>query len=131
MNSMEVTVKYITGQKFLVSAKAHEIIVDQPKEKGGADEGMNPLELFLSALAACVSGYAKSYLKNVGLDAKKLKVRVSGELTEEVPRRFKDIKVEIEAGDLGSRKEAFLNFVKNCPVHNTLAGRPELEFIVK
>lgn len=128
---MEVLVKYIAGQEFLVTAKGHQIIVDQPKEKGGADKGMNPLELFLSALAACVGVYARNYLNNAGLDAEKLKVRVSGGLAEDSPRRFKDIKIEIEAGDLGGRKEAFLNFIRNCPVHNTLQGRPEIGFIVK
>ena len=126
---MEVTVKYVGNQKFIAQSGNHQIIIDQPKEKGGGDEGMSPLEVFLVSLAACTGVYAKSYCKNAQLDPGNLKIRINSELCPDTPKRFKDIKVSNVLGrDPGDRQNAFLNFVKNCPVHNTLSGQPKVEF---
>jgi len=126
---MEINVKYIDNQKFVARSGNHQLTIDQPKDKGGNDEGMNPLEVFLVSLGACAGVYSKGYCKNAQIDTKDLKITVSSELTSESPRRFKDIKVQIDLGqDLGNRKEALLNFVRNCPVHNSLAGKPNIEF---
>ena len=126
---MEVTVKYIDNQKFIAQAGSHQLVIDQAKEKGGNDEGMNPLETFLVSLAACAGVYAKSYCQSAGIDTKDLTISVTSELSLDPPKRFKDIQVKISLGqDIGDREKALLNFVKNCPVHNTLAGKPEVNF---
>ena len=126
---MEITVKYAGKQKFIAHAGRHQVVIDQPIEKGGNDEGMNPLEIFLVALGACAGVYAKSYCKNARIDASNLQISVSSDLSPDAPKRFKDIKVRIDLGqNPGERQNALLNFVKNCPVHNTLVGKPSVEF---
>ncbi|MDP3143750.1 MAG: OsmC family protein [Candidatus Omnitrophota bacterium] len=128
---MEVSVKYIDNHKFIAQAGNHQLIIDQAKDKGGNDEGMNPLEVFLVSVAACAGFYAKTYCKNANIDAGNLSVSVNSELSQDVPKRFKDIKVQIDVGqDLAQRKEALLNFVKNCPVHNTIKIIPMVDFII-
>lgn len=128
---MEVTVKYIDNQKFIAQSGSHQLIIDQPKEKGGNEEGMSPLEVFLISLGACAAVYAKGYCKNAQIDAKDFKISVTSDLTPDSPRRFKDIKVKISLGqDLGNRKDALLSFVKNCPVHNSLINKPNVEFSI-
>jgi len=129
---MEVTVSYIDNQKFIAQAGNHQLVIDQPKDKSGNDEGMNPLEIFLVSLAACAGVYARSYCKNAQIDTKDLKISVTSELSQDNPRRFKDIQVKIILGqDIGERAKALLSFVRNCPVHNTLAGKPEVNFTIQ
>ncbi len=128
---MEVKVKYLSQQKFLAETPNHKIIIDQPKEKGGADEGMNPLEVFLAALGSCAGFYAKNYCQNSGIEAKGLEVTVSSSLTPDKPMRFQDIEVKISLGsDIADRKNPLLAFVKNCPVHNTIKSNPDIQFII-
>lgn len=128
---MEVKIKYLEGQKFIAEASGHKIIIDQPKEKGGADEGMNPLGLFLSALGSCAAFYAKNYCKNASIDTKNLEVSVSSNLSADKPFRFQDIDVKISlCNDIGERKDALIGFVENCPVHNTLKASPNVNFII-
>ena len=129
---MEITVKYIDNQKFIAQVGNHQLIIDQPREKGGNNEGMNPLEVFLVALGACTGVYAKTYCKNAQIATPGLKINVVSDLTQDNPRRFKDIQVNISIDqDLGGRKEALLKFVKNCPVHNTLAEKPNVGFSIQ
>ena len=128
---MEVTIRYVDNQKFIAQAGKHQLVIDQPKEKGGDDAGMTPLEIFLASLGACAGVYASSYCKNAQIDSRNLKISVNSELCPDAPKRFKEIKVSIDLGQpVGERKEALLNFVKNCPVHHTLAGAPSMEFSI-
>jgi len=128
---MEVKVRYLDGQKFQVESGQHMMLIDQPKEKGGSDQGMSPLEAFLSALGSCVGVYAKMYCQNAGIDTQNLEVSVTASLTSDRPLRFQDIKIKISPGvDLGDRKSALLSFVKNCPVHNTLKANSSVEFTI-
>ena len=109
-------------------AGQHQFIIDQPKEKGGSDSGMNPLEVFLSALASCIAVYTKRYCQSAKIDFSKLAVSVESELSQDKPVRFKDIKVSIDLGyDIGDKKESLLRFVRNCPIHNTISNKPEVE----
>jgi len=124
---MKIKVEHIEGTKFIAKTNTHQFIIDQPKDKGGTDLGMNPLEVFLSSLGSCVAFYCAKYCKDTGIDVLGLTVEVESELISERPIRFKDISVKIKIDkDLKDKKEAFLKFVRNCPVHNTLAGQPTI-----
>jgi len=125
---MRIQIKYQDGVKFLAQARNHQFAIDQPKERGGSDAGMNPLEVFLSSLGSCVAFYVRRYCKDVNIDPKGLVVDVESVLSEERPFQFKDIKVKISLGqDIGNRRESLIKFVKNCPVHNTLSGQPKIK----
>jgi len=128
---MEITVRYLDNHKFIASTGNHQIIIDQPKDKGGADEGMNPLEVFLASLGACIGFYAKNYCKNANIDTAGLQVKVNSQLSQDSPKSFKEIQVKIELSkDIGNRKDALLSFVKNCPVHNTLNSSPKVDLSI-
>lgn len=125
---MKVQVRYEEGVKFSAQVRTLKIFIDQPKEKGGSDSGMNPLEIFLSSLGSCVALYAKRYCKDTNLDFTGLTVEVESELSSERPYRFTDIKLMVKLkNDIGDRKESFLRFIKNCPIHNTLSGQPKID----
>lgn len=128
---MEVKIKYLEGQKFIAESRGHKIIIDQPKDKGGSDDGLSPLEVFLAAVGSCAGFYAKMYCQNAGIDAGNLEVNVSSSLTADKPIRFQDIEVKLYLGkDIAERKSALLSFVANCPVHNTVKAATNIKFII-
>lgn len=129
---MNIQIRYQEGEKFITQTRQHQFNIDQPKEKGGSDLGMNPLGVFLSAVGSCIAVYAKRYCQGAKLDYSKLAVDIESQLSQDKPIRLKDIKVKIGLGyDIGSKKEPLLQFVKNCPIHNTISNKPEVEIRIQ
>ena len=84
-------------------------------------QGPNPLEVFLSALGSCIGVFAKKYLSRHDIGFKELKIEAKAEFTTNPPTRLTNIGVKVSTdADLGSNREVFLRFIKNCPVHNTI-----------
>lgn len=129
---MKVEVRYNQGAQFSAIAGSHQFIIDLSKEKGGGDTGMSPLEVFLLSVGGCVAVYAQKYCQGAKIDTAGLTVEVQSDLSEEKPVRFQDIKVAVRLSrDLGDKKEAFLRFVKNCPIHNTVAHGAAIDISVQ
>jgi putative redox protein len=128
---MKIRIKHEEGYRFIAQAGEHKFYIDQPKDKGGSDLGMNPLEVFLSSLGSCVAVYTKRYCQDAKIDYAGLSVDIDAELSQDRPFRFSDIKVKIALGkDVDNRKDALLNFVRNCPIHNTVSGHPNISIEV-
>jgi uncharacterized OsmC-like protein len=57
-------------------------------------------------------------------------VDVEADLVSDKGYRFKDIRVSIDLDGTvidDIKKQSLLQFVKNCPVHNTLRDTPEID----
>ena len=110
---------------FSVKAGESEFIVDA---KG---KGLTPLDALLAGLGSCVGVYIRKYAEGSKLTIENFKVNVSAELSKDSPLSFRQINVDI---DLKSciiderRQKALLEFIKNCPAHNTLKTNPIIEF---
>ena len=127
---MEVSVNYLGGVKFEVAARGHHVICDQPRENGGADDGMSPPEFLLASLATCAAYYAAQYLNTRGLPAADLKVRVGAEKATQ-PARLASFTIEVTAPGLDERHQAgMLRAVKACLIHNTLLAAPTIEIAI-
>lgn len=127
---MEVTAQYLGNSKFEVAARGHRVLCDQPRDNGGADEGMSPPEFLLVSLATCAGYYAAQYLKVRSLPAEEVNVRVTAEKALQ-PARLATFLIEVTAAALDERHEAgLLRAVKACLVHNTLLGQPSIEVTV-
>jgi uncharacterized OsmC-like protein len=48
----EVTVRWVTGMKAEAAVGPHRVVLDAPREAGGADEGPSPAEMLLGAIGA-------------------------------------------------------------------------------
>ena len=106
------------------------MICDQPREKGGCDEGMTPPEFLLASLATCAAYYGTEYLKTRGLPAEDLRVKVGAEKAVQ-PARLESFHIEVTAPALDERHQAgLLRAVKACLIHNTLLGNPRIEITV-
>ena len=101
---------------FSVKAGESEFIVDA---KG---KGLTPLDALLAGLGSCVGVFICKYAQGSKQTIENFKVNVSAELSKESPLSFRQINVDI---DLKSciiderRQKALLEFIKNCPAHNT------------
>lgn len=91
--------------------------------------GPDPLELFLGSLASCVCVYARKYLTQHSIEFKELKVIATAELSKDSPTRLVNIsiKASTDAKLDNAKREIFLRFMKNCPIHNTVVHTQHIE----
>lgn len=124
---IRVEIKLEEKGKFLVNcSNAAKIYVDLNKDSAA---GCNPLELFLSSLASCVGVYANKYLTQHSIEFSDLKIYAQAELSQSPPMRLINIKIKVytDAKLDNAKKEVFLRFVRNCPVHNTIIHTKEID----
>lgn len=135
---MKASAKVVEGLKVEVEARGHKFILDEPKELGGSDEGMNPIEATLSALGACKCIVAQCFAKAKGIKYDEIRVEVEGDLD---PDGFMGKNPEAKIGlseirtkfyiksDLSKEKlEDFVSFIdKTCPVADTISLAPKLK----
>jgi len=120
-----VEVRHNQDMAFSVKAGESEFSID------AQGNGLTPLDALLAGLGSCVGVYIRKYAQGSKLKLENFKVNVSAELSKESPLVFRQISVEI---DLQTpciderRQKALLEFIKNCPVHNTLHENPQIEF---
>jgi uncharacterized OsmC-like protein len=121
----QVKVSSSGGYHFEVKAKEHTFMVDM---KGNA--GVTPLDAFLAALGSCLGVYLRKYIENAKLALEQFSIDLTADLSKEAPISFRNIAVSIDlkGAKLDRRRiQAILEFIKNCPVHNTLKNGPEVE----
>lgn len=128
---IETAVKYLGGVQFEAAARGHKVLSDQPADNHGADTGMTPPELLLSALATCVGFYAVQYLRARNLPADGLGVRVTAEKAA-APARLDGFRVEINLPGLEDERhrEGMMRAARSCLIHNTMEHAPAFEFVL-
>lgn len=124
--------------KVLVEAnvRGHKIIIDEPKELGGDDQGANPVELVLSALGACQSIVARIYANKLKIDLRNFWVELEGDLDidgflgkSDVRPGFLTIRYtfHIETSAPVEKVEEFKKIIEaHCPVGDTIANTVNL-----
>jgi len=90
-----VTGKSLSKSKLLVKVRDFEIIVDEPLEIGGSNEGPNPLEYLLIALAGCLNVTFRWIAAARGVNIHSLEFMLEGKLN---PKKFNGIPTEERAG---------------------------------
>ena len=90
---------------------------------------VGPLDALLAGLAACVAVYIRKYAEGAKITLEGYSVTAEAEIAKEQPVRLTRIDVTMDLGPAAlddRRKKALLEFVRNCPAHNTLKGNPEV-----
>ncbi len=109
---------------FQVKSQNYEFIVDL---KG---KGITPPDTLLASLAGCIGVYIRKYCEGSGVTLGNFSITAEAGFCQEKPVGFKDIRVSIDlkSAELDERrKNALLEFIKNCPVHNTLHMNPDVK----
>jgi uncharacterized OsmC-like protein len=120
------------------------IIADEPPSMRGTHTGMNPVEMLLCALGACLCITARFFARSQQIDLQDFRVEVEGDLdpagfikgTQGVHPGFRQIRttIYIKAKAPEEKINQFVEFVKKrCPVGDTLLqGVPIVEnFVVQ
>lgn len=78
---------------FEADVNGHKLILDVPEEAGGHDLGPRPKPLMLLALAGCTGMDIVTMAKKMRVPFTDFSVAVEGELTEEHPKHFNDMRI--------------------------------------
>lgn len=108
---------------FKVKSQHYEFVVDIK------DKGITPPDTLLASLGTCVGVYIRKFAEGTKLALNDFSISVEGELCKETPVRFKEINISVDLKGLQieeGKKKAFLAFIKNCPIHNTLERAPSI-----
>jgi uncharacterized OsmC-like protein len=124
---MEMKIAYKGKKKFMVTTRGQQLLVDQPIEDEGTDEGMTPPEIFVASLATCMGVYVLNYCKNIGINPNDMILSVEWEKTSN-PARIGKIKVDIKLPKIKAkdRQQAIIKVAEHCLVHNTIHNPPEI-----
>jgi len=104
----------------------HRLVIDEPEEAGGSNQGPSPTRTVAAALAACTAITTEMYAARKGWDLGEVEVEVEMEYGEaSVPRSFEVI-VRLPNGLTEDQVERLHGIAGKCPVHRLLAHDREV-----
>lgn len=111
------------GSVFNIKSKDYEFKVDT---KG---DGITPPDALLASLGSCIGVYIRKYAEGARLGLKGFRIKVNAGFEKEPYYHFKNIDIFVDLDGVNideRRRDALLNFVRKCPVHNTLKSNPAI-----
>ena len=133
MSVKKVQIEVIQGSGFKTECRAgkHRVIIDQPANAGGTDEGPTPLDVQLMALGGCIASIGRIVAMQRHLNVRGFTISLEGELdTDGLLGKSSDKRVGLSAitvrvkidTDLGrEEQQKLLNEIeKRCPVSDNL-----------
>lgn len=86
--------KWVEDLLFLgESGSGHTVVMDGPKELGGHDTGIRPMELLLLGMGGCTSFDMVQILKKARQDIRDCVVEIDSERSDDIPKIFTKINV--------------------------------------
>ncbi len=128
--------------KTIVKARSFQMIIDEPAELGGTNEGANPVEYLLAALSGCLNVMCHVVAREMNFTLRSVEIKLSGTLNtdklfgKETTERagYKEINVEITP-DADADKETLARWIKTiesrCPVSDNIANPTPLHISLK
>ena len=119
--------------KTVVRARDFKIIVDEPANLGGSDDGANPVEYILAAFCGCLNVVGHIIAKEMDFVLKGLSIEIEGDLD---PTKFMGIPTQGRAGyteirvklipecevPLSTLKQWKKRIEERCPVSDNIAN---------
>jgi putative redox protein len=99
----------------------HELIVDEPADRGGTDTGPRPTQLLASSLAGCIAITMEMYAERKGWDLGRLEVSVDVGYDGAVPNDY-EVSISLPGELDDEQRRRLLIIATKCPVHRVLAG---------
>ncbi len=100
----------------------HNVITDEPPDRGGADEGPSPQELLAASLASCTAITIEMYAQRKGWDIGEIAVDVDYEPAQRgSPTTFR-MEVSFPKELPEEQRKRLMQIAAKCPVHRTLEG---------
>lgn len=119
---MRVLARRIQGYAHEIDLEGgHELVVDEPPDRGGTDTGPRPTQLLASALAGCIAITMEMYAERNEWDLGDLEVEVEVSYEGPVPNDF-EVSIALPEGLDDEQRRKLLVIAAKCPVHKVLAG---------
>ncbi len=117
----QIDMNWQGGMAFTTELDGHKVVVDASPENDGENLGPRPKALMLVALGGCTGMDVVSILKKMRVEVDWFNVKIEGDLTEEHPKHFTDIKLIYEFKGNGLtvdkvRKAVDLSMERYCGV---------------
>lgn len=114
------------NRHYLAEAKTrkHFLVIDEPVESGGDDNGPTPVEYLLTAIGGCVSITLRMYAERKGWDVGKITVNVLQIKDENGTHLSEEISFEKEVTE--EQKIKLLEIAGKCPVAKMVKGETEI-----
>lgn len=92
---MKETIKaqWLNDLAFEAEVDGHKIYMDTSMEHGGKNVGPRPKPLMMVALAGCTGMDVAAILKKMRVKIEEFSIEVEGDITEEHPKRFVEMKI--------------------------------------
>jgi putative redox protein len=100
----------------------HELIVDEPADRGGSDTGPRPTQLLAASLAGCTAITIEMYADRKGWDVGAMEVTVEMEYEGPVPSLF-NVSLALPEQLDDEQRRRLLAIAARCPVHRVIAGQ--------
>jgi putative redox protein len=100
----------------------HELIVDEPAEQGGDDEGPNPQELLAASLASCTAITMEMYAKRKGWEIAPIEVECEYTPAQRDAPTIFNLTLRLPGTCDDEQVERLKVIAAKCPVHRTLEG---------
>ncbi len=124
-------VLWLGGVRFEAAVRGHRLVVDQPREEGGTDQGITPVECLAVSVGTCVAFFVVRFCERHSLTPRGVRVTVGWDYAER-PHRVGALRVAVEYdGDLDpALHDRLLKVAEGCTVHQTLAHPPEIRVLL-
>lgn len=123
---MKVLARRIEGFAHEIDLEGeHELVVDEPADRGGTDTGPRPTLLLASSLAGCTAITIEMYADRKGWDVGRLEVEVEMGYDDTVPNSF-DVTIALPPELDAEQRRKLLVIAAKCPVHKVLAGEAKV-----
>jgi len=84
----EIETQWMGKMQFNALVNGHTLIMDAPERVGGEDQGPIPKPYVLTALSGCTGMDVISLLRKQGKELRDLNLKVSGEISKQVPIEY-------------------------------------------
>jgi uncharacterized OsmC-like protein len=131
LGTVRADAELVGDQRQEVRTKNHTLVCDEPLTLGGTDQGPNPLEFFVSAVAFCENVTFARFATLKGLEFESLETSLRGHWDrrgqgewEEIEPAFKDFVVETRiasSGPLEKIREIAKTTHRRCPMHASIS----------
>ena len=104
----------------------HRLVIDEPEEVGGGDEGPSPNRTVAAALAACTAITTEMYADRKGWDLGDVEVEVQMEVGEASRPRSFDVTLRVPTELSDDQIERLQTIAGKCPVHRLIAHEDDV-----
>ena len=77
---IRVSAKCASQTRTEITARKHSMVIDEPPERHGKDEGMLPLEVLMASFAGCTNTIVNWTARDMGIELKDISIDITGTL---------------------------------------------------